>query len=89
MRRSEVRKRGLSDRMNVNRAGSRCRSERSRHTAILAAVEARRTRLRLRVVPGTTHPGIVGRLGDGWKVRVAAAPKGGRANEVVLVAERE
>jgi uncharacterized protein YggU (UPF0235/DUF167 family) len=42
------------------------------------------TRLRLRVVPGTTHPGVVGRLGDAWKVRVTASPEAGRANEAVL-----
>jgi hypothetical protein len=29
---------------------------------------AQRTSLRLRVAPGTTHPGVVGRLGDAWKV---------------------
>jgi uncharacterized protein len=42
------------------------------------------TRLRLRVVPGSTRPGIVGRHGDAWKVRVAEAPERGRANEAVL-----
>ena len=42
------------------------------------------TRLRLRVVPGSTRPGIVGRYGDGWKVRVTAAPERGRANDAVL-----
>lgn len=42
------------------------------------------TSLRLRVVPGTTHPGVVGRLGDAWKVRVTAPPEAGRANEAVL-----
>jgi uncharacterized protein len=47
-------------------------------------VKAPRTSLRLRVVPGTTHPGVVGRLGDAWKVRVAAPAEGGRANEAVL-----
>jgi uncharacterized protein len=42
------------------------------------------TRLRLRVVPGSAQPGIVGRYGDAWKVRVTAAPQRGRANEAVL-----
>ena len=41
-------------------------------------------RLRLRVAPGAANPAIVGRHGDGWKVRVAAAPERGRANEAVL-----
>ena len=45
---------------------------------------AQRTRLRLRVVPGTTHPRVVGRLGDAWKVRVTAPPEAGKANEAVL-----
>jgi uncharacterized protein (TIGR00251 family) len=42
------------------------------------------TRLRLRVSPGAGRAAIVGRHGDGWKVRVTAAPENGRANEAVL-----
>jgi uncharacterized protein len=42
------------------------------------------TRVRLRVSPGAAQSELVGRHGDGWKVRVAAAPEGGRANEAVL-----
>ena len=43
-----------------------------------------RTHLRLRVVPGAPRPGIVGRHGDAWKVRVAAAPEAGKANDALL-----
>lgn len=43
-----------------------------------------RTSLRLRVIPGAPHPGIVGRHGDAWKVRVAAAAEAGKANDAVL-----
>jgi uncharacterized protein len=43
------------------------------------------TRLKLRVVPGVGRPGIVGRHGDAWKVRVSAAPERGKANEALLV----
>ena len=42
------------------------------------------TRLQLRVAPGARRSGIAGRHGDGWKVRVAARPEGGRANEALL-----
>ena len=45
---------------------------------------ARRTTLRLRVVPGATRPAIVGRHGDAWKVRVAANAERGQANAAVL-----
>jgi uncharacterized protein YggU (UPF0235/DUF167 family) len=42
------------------------------------------TRLELRVVPGAMRPGVAGRHGASWKLRVAAAPEGGRANEAVV-----
>ena len=42
------------------------------------------TRLRLRVVPGSKSPGVVGRYGDAWKVRVSASPERGKANEAVI-----
>ncbi len=40
--------------------------------------------MRLRVVPGAAKPGVVGRHGDAWKLRVREAPDRGRANDAVL-----
>jgi uncharacterized protein (TIGR00251 family) len=42
------------------------------------------TRLRLRVIPGSAKPGIVGRYGDAWKLRVSAPPERGQANEATV-----
>lgn len=50
----------------------------------LGAMGAETTRLRLRVSPGGQRAAVVGRHGDGWKLRVAEAPERGRANEAVL-----
>jgi uncharacterized protein (TIGR00251 family) len=47
-------------------------------------VSAAATRLKLQVSPGARRPGIAGRHGDAWKVRVAEPPENGRANEAVL-----
>jgi uncharacterized protein (TIGR00251 family) len=42
------------------------------------------TRVRLRVSPGAHRSELVGRHGDGWKVRVTAPPEDGRANDALL-----
>ena len=42
------------------------------------------TKLRVRVIPGSNAPGVVGRYGDAWKIRVREAPERGRANEAVV-----
>jgi uncharacterized protein len=47
-------------------------------------MDAVSTRLRLRVSPGATRTGVIGRYGQAWKVRVAALAEGGRANDAVV-----
>jgi uncharacterized protein len=47
-------------------------------------MEAVSTRLRLRVAPGAVRSEVVGRHDDAWKVRVAAPPADGRANDAVI-----
>ncbi|MGH3134295.1 MAG: DUF167 domain-containing protein [Gaiellaceae bacterium] len=42
------------------------------------------TRLRLRVSPGASRSEVVGRHGRAWKVRVAAVPESGKANEALV-----
>jgi uncharacterized protein YggU (UPF0235/DUF167 family) len=42
------------------------------------------TRLQVRVVPGADRDAVVGRYGDGWKIRVAAPPERGAANRAVV-----
>jgi uncharacterized protein (TIGR00251 family) len=41
-------------------------------------------RLTLRVSPGAARSAVVGRHGAAWKVRVAAAPEDGKANDAVV-----
>ena len=35
-------------------------------------------------MPGSGRPGVVGRLGGAWKLRVAAPPERGKANDATL-----
>ncbi len=42
------------------------------------------TRLEFCVVPGAARPGLVGRHGAAWKVKVTAPAEAGRANQAVI-----
>jgi uncharacterized protein len=41
-------------------------------------------RITITVSPGAARTELVGRHGDGWKVRVAAPAEGGRANQALV-----
>ena len=41
-------------------------------------------RLPVRVVPGARRSEVVGRLGEAWKLRIAAPPERGRANDELV-----
>jgi uncharacterized protein len=42
-------------------------------------------RITVRVSPGARRTEVAGRHGPGWKVRVAAPPERGRANEALVL----
>ncbi len=49
----------------------------------IVAVDPAGVVIRVKAVPGASRDSIAGALGDRLKVRVAAPPEGGRANEAI------
>ncbi len=47
-------------------------------------MEPHTIRLNLRISPGAARSAVIGRHGNAWKLRVAAAPERGRANAAVV-----
>lgn len=45
---------------------------------------AKPVRITLRVSPGSSRTAVVGPYRDGWKLRVAAPPESGKANDAVV-----
>ena len=43
-----------------------------------------RTRITLKIRPGAKRTAFAGKLGDVWKIRVAAPPVDGKANETLM-----
>lgn len=43
-----------------------------------------RTRITLKIRPGAKRTGFAGKVGDVWKLQVAAPPVDGKANEAVV-----
>ena len=45
---------------------------------------AQKVTLRIKAVPGASRDGIAGMLGDRVKIRISAAPEGGKANKAII-----
>ena len=57
---------------------------RSSEPPIWATADGATTLLRVKAVPGASRDTIAGTLGDRLKIRVAAPPEGGKANQAIL-----